>query len=125
MAEWELLSVIELAEHLKLNPQTLRNWIREGKLEHVQVGRARHVPRHAAVALAGGTGHEIPELLTVTEVAKLLRLNEMTVRNWIDAGTLPHVWLGERRVRIKRSDLDAFIEAGSTLQSITPVEEAR
>ena len=79
--------MIELGEHLQMNPQTLRNWITAGKLEYVKVGRARHVTRRAAVALAGGTGWEMPELLTVTQVAELLKVCEMTIRNWIDAGT--------------------------------------
>lgn len=49
------------------------------------------------------------ELLTVAEVAATLRLNPQTIRNWIDAGKLPHVRLGERRVRVWRSDYQAFI----------------
>jgi excisionase family DNA binding protein len=51
--------------------------------------------------------------LTVHEVAELLKLNQQTVRNWIDAGSLPAVRVGSRRVRIKRSDLDRFIAAGT------------
>jgi excisionase family DNA binding protein len=38
----------------------------------------------------------------------------MTVRNWIDRGELPAVRVGSRRVRIRRSDLDRFLEAGAT-----------
>lgn len=58
------------------------------------------------------TGGEFNEsFLTVAEVAELLRLNQQTVRNWIDAGTLPAVRVG-RRVRIKRSDLDRILENG-------------
>ncbi len=49
--------------------------------------------------------------LTVAEVADLLRLNPQTVRNWIDAGSLPAVRIG-RRVRIKKSDLDRVVENG-------------
>ena len=49
--------------------------------------------------------------LTVAEVAELLRLNQQTVRNWIDAGSLPAVRVG-RRVRIKRSDLNRIVESG-------------
>ena len=50
------------------------------------------------------------EFMTVAEVAAILKLNQQTVRNWIDAGTLPAVRIG-RRVRIKRSDFDAVVEA--------------
>jgi excisionase family DNA binding protein len=52
--------------------------------------------------------------LTVAEVAELLKLNQQTVRNWIDQGSLPALRVG-RRVRIKRSDLDKVLEAGSTV----------
>jgi excisionase family DNA binding protein len=49
--------------------------------------------------------------LTVAEVAEILKLNQQTVRNWIDRGELPAVHVG-RRVRIKRSDFDRLVEAG-------------
>ena len=41
----------------------------------------------------------------------MLRLNQQTVRNWIDAGSLPAIRVG-RRVRIKREDLDRILESG-------------
>src|SRR6201995_3513887 len=47
--------------------------------------------------------------LTVAEVAETLKLNQQTVRNWIDQGSLPAVRVG-RRVRIKRSDFERIIE---------------
>jgi excisionase family DNA binding protein len=50
---------------------------------------------------------EKDELMTVPEIADLLRLNRQTIYNWIDAGTLPHVQAG-RRVRVWRADLLAF-----------------
>jgi len=49
--------------------------------------------------------------LTVAEVAEILRLNQQTIRNWIDAGSMPAVRIG-RRVRIKRSDLDRLLAEG-------------
>ena len=51
------------------------------------------------------------EFMTVAEVAAILKLNQQTVRNWIDAGTLPAVRIG-RRVRVKRSDFDRAVESG-------------
>jgi excisionase family DNA binding protein len=53
------------------------------------------------------------EFLTVAEVAELLKLNEQTVRNWIDQGSLPALKVG-RRVRIRRSDLERVLEDGAT-----------
>jgi excisionase family DNA binding protein len=53
------------------------------------------------------------EFLTVAEVAAILKLNQQTVRNWIDAGALPALHVG-RRVRIRRSDFEEFLEQGRT-----------
>lgn len=49
------------------------------------------------------------KFLTVAEIAASLRLNQQTVRNWIDAGTLPALHVG-RRVRVARPDLEALLE---------------
>jgi excisionase family DNA binding protein len=46
--------------------------------------------------------------LTVAEVAEVLKLNQQTVRNWIDQGSLPALRVG-RRVRIKRSDFERVL----------------
>lgn len=54
----------------------------------------------------------VDEFLTVAEVAELLKLNQMTIRNWISSGQLPAVRLGARRVRIKRADL--LVESGDS-----------
>lgn len=53
------------------------------------------------------------EFLTVAEVAEMLKLNQQTVRNWIDHGSLPALRVG-RRVRILRSDLEQMLEEGYT-----------
>lgn len=49
------------------------------------------------------------EFLTVAEVAATLKLNQQTVRNWIDQGSLPALRVG-RRVRIKRSDFQRILD---------------
>jgi len=51
--------------------------------------------------------------MTVAEVAAILKLNQQTVRNWIDSGFLPAIRIG-RRVRIERSDFDALLESSYT-----------
>jgi excisionase family DNA binding protein len=51
------------------------------------------------------------EFLTVADVAMILKLNQQTVRNWIDRGELPAIRVG-RRVRIRRSDFDQLVERG-------------
>ena len=51
--------------------------------------------------------------LTVAEVAEMLKLNQQTVRNWIDQGSLPALRVG-RRVRIKRSDFERVLAESYT-----------
>lgn len=48
------------------------------------------------------------DYLTVAEIATVLKLNQQTIRNWIDAGKLPALHLG-RRVRVKRSDFEQLL----------------
>ncbi len=38
MVEEQLLTVKEVAEQLKLHPETVRNWLREGRLRGTQIG---------------------------------------------------------------------------------------
>jgi excisionase family DNA binding protein len=53
------------------------------------------------------------ELLTVSEVARILRVDDTTVRRWVKQGALPAVVLphvNERQAyRIKRETLDALL----------------
>ena len=45
---------------------------------------------------------ERDEFLTVAEIAATLKLNQQTIRNWIDQGKLPAGRVGPRRVRVRR-----------------------
>lgn len=54
------------------------------------------------------------EFLTVAEIAEVLKINQMTVRNWIDRGELRAVRVGSRRVRVPRAAFDEFLAAGET-----------
>lgn len=51
-------------------------------------------------------------LLTVAEVAAELRVSTMTVYRLVQAGELPAFRIG-KNYRIKREDLDAYLEAGA------------
>ncbi len=62
------------------------------------------------------------EFLTVFQIAELLKVNQQTVRNWIDRHQLPAVRIGARRVRVRRVDLDGFLAAGATLPDETRLE---
>ncbi len=58
-------------------------------------------------------GEPEESFLTVAEVAGMLKLNQQTVRNWIDQGSLPALRVG-RRVRIKRSDFERVLAQAYT-----------
>jgi excisionase family DNA binding protein len=55
---------------------------------------------------------EMPDMLTISEVAKYLKLHELTVRRLAREGELPAFKVG-RQWRIKRNLLEAWIEERS------------
>jgi excisionase family DNA binding protein len=69
--------------------------------------------------MAASGGDFTDSFLTVAEVAEMLKLNQQTVRNWIDQGSLPALRVG-RRVRIRRSDLERVLAAGATSPDSSP-----
>ncbi len=54
----------------------------------------------------------------------MLKLNQQTVRNMIDRGELGAVRVGKRRVRVRRSQLDAFLAAGVMTSETVPAAAA-
>ena len=77
-----------------------------------EAGRRDQRQRKRAGVTSGRSSLE-DEFLTVAQVAEILQLNQQTVRNWIDQGSLPAVRVG-RRVRIRRSELEGIIEQSRT-----------
>jgi excisionase family DNA binding protein len=49
--------------------------------------------------------------LTVAEIASELRVNPATVTLWVSKGTPPATRAGQRKLLIRRSDLDQMLEA--------------
>ena len=50
------------------------------------------------------------DLYTIPEVAKALRVSVSTVWRWIDAGRLPALRVGQRRIRIRKQDLTIVMQ---------------
>ncbi len=68
----------------------------------------------------GGRGRPVSDIalealedpwLTVAEIAGELRVNPATVRLWVSKGALPATRAGQRKLLIRRSDLDRMVEA--------------
>ena len=59
------------------------------------------------------------DLLTVEEVAKRLRLHEITVRRHIKSGRLPATRVG-RRVRVREEDVESFAFPPQSRKQLTP-----
>jgi len=57
--------------------------------------------------------NDIEKLLTITEIAKILRVHPRTVNRYIESGRLKASKLGTWR--IKQSDLNAFLEDTSNV----------
>ncbi len=55
-----------------------------------------------------GNSHE-DEIMTITEVAQYLKISEVTTYKFVQEGKIPGFKIG-RHWRVKRSDLDEFIE---------------
>lgn len=55
---------------------------------------------------------DVPELLTVAEVARWLRVNIRTIYRWVRAEQLPYIRLG-RGLRFTRAEVGAWIRRRS------------
>ncbi len=49
------------------------------------------------------------EMLTADDVARIMKVNIRTVRQWVADGELGVIWIGKREYRIARSELNRFI----------------
>ena len=54
---------------------------------------------------------ETEKLLTVEDAAKVLLVKPTTVREWLKAGKLKGVKVGNRLWRVRESELEAFLSA--------------
>lgn len=70
-----------------------------------------------------------PELITVAEAARFLKISVSTIWRWINAGKLVSYRIGPKAIRIKRADLDELIaparasgESTNIMAEFTPVQ---
>ena len=64
------------------------------------------------------------ELLTITEACALLKIKRRTLDDWRAAKAIPCIERG-RWIRFRRSDLEAFITAHTTLPRTAPAYRPR
>lgn len=55
-------------------------------------------------------------LYTVKEVAQLLNMAEITIRQWMGRGQLKFIKLGTKAVRIPKSEIDRITDVQKLLQ---------
>lgn len=64
---------------------------------------------------------ELEEYLTVEEVATMLKIKTEATREFLATGVLPIIYLASRKsVRVRRSDLQRFLDRGGTQQGPIP-----
>ncbi len=56
------------------------------------------------------------EFITVAEAAKALRVSRSTIWRWIDLGRLPAYRVGQRRIRLKSSEVADLITPARALE---------
>lgn len=61
---------------------------------------------------------QVPDLLTVPEVARLLRVGESTVRKWVAAGRVPFLELPGGDYRIPRLDLIRSLRGNVNVEQV-------
>jgi excisionase family DNA binding protein len=58
MAESEFLTVKEFAEALKVSPSAVRNWIHNGTIKAITIGRTVRIPKSELERLTRGGGDQ-------------------------------------------------------------------
>ncbi|MDX3853730.1 helix-turn-helix domain-containing protein [Streptomyces sp. AK02-01A] len=78
-AERELYSVGEVAERLGLHVRTVRNYVRDGRLKAVRIGKQYRISREDFEALTGSTAPEAAPATTVprghVEVSSIVQID--------------------------------------------------
>jgi len=88
----------EAASRLRVNPRTVRRWLRTRKLKGLKVGKLWRVKEADLEDL----------LLTPNEVAARLAISPKTVRAWLRAGKLRGVRVGGLW-RLSETDVEGFL----------------
>ncbi len=65
----------------------------------------------------------VEQLYTIEEVSKLLKVSRKTLYEWMNAGRLPFVLVGDRR-RITQSAVSSFIREGTPTSDDTEGESS-
>lgn len=123
-SEERLLTPKEVANILGVTQDTVRGWIKAGKLGAIKLaGKLIRIKqseldrfiREGQISLGRESSKAPgePDLLTVREAACYLRVRKDTLYKWLREGKIPHIKIN-RHIRVARTALDKFILEGTT-----------
>lgn len=85
--------------------------VHPGAADQEPITLPTHLQQPAVAAMDDGEAAEEDVWLTPAEVARILMVDPQTVSRWARQGRLPNVRTLTGRVRVPRSDLQAFLDA--------------
>lgn len=112
------ISVEEAADILQMEPNTVRKMMRRGEFRTTRIGRRKYINAEDAARYHEKAAEEEAakmadpnRLLTVSEVAKLLRFSEAQVYDMLNKRLLLgfRIGAGAGSWRVQKSDLDEYI----------------
>lgn len=112
------ISVEEVAEILQMEPNTVRKMMRRGEFRTTRIGRRKYINAEDARRYHEKVAEEEAakmadsnRLLTVSEVAKLLRFSEAQVYDMLNKKLLLgfRIGAGAGSWRVQKSDLEEYV----------------
>lgn len=114
----QLLTVKELAEVLRVHTQTIYEWMVNGKIPYIKLGRAVRFDPEAINQWLSEEGEsnqntarvEEEGLFTVKELAAYLKVSTQVIYDLLKRGELSYIKLSPRRFRIHHDAVKEWLE---------------
>jgi excisionase family DNA binding protein len=103
----------QAAEILGVNAVTVRMWCRKGTIERRRIGKRWEIPKRAIIRRMQTllpTPWSQQEYLSIRKAAKVLNMNEHTLRSWVKKGQVPVRKMG-RNYQLSRRTIQNLMMA--------------